>query len=163
MFGLNILSWNFVYYQYADHERPLCVVKVLECSLVLSSNKYVLSNSSTIINIDLCSPINQLFFYEQYAYFEILVHVIFFPIFNLYIYYFSVNQQRLIQLEEEAKSQGKGRWGEGASKHVRDITWVIENPRNFVDSFHNKPIDGKLQSNIQFLNTHISQPVSHVM
>lgn len=92
----------------------------------------------------------------MYAYFEILVHVIFFPIFNLYIYYFSVNQQRLIQLEEEAKSQGKGRWGEGASKHVRDITWVIENPRNFVDSFHNKPIDGKLQSNIQCLNTHIS-------
>ncbi|XP_063402953.1 staphylococcal nuclease domain-containing protein 1-like [Mytilus trossulus] len=56
-----------------------------------------------------------------------------------------VNQQRLIQLEEEAKSQGKGRWGEGASKHVRDITWVIENPRNFVDSFHNKPIDAVIE------------------
>ena len=65
-------------------------------------------------------------------------------IYNVANLYFSANQQRLIQLEDEAKAAGRGRWGEGASKHVRDIMWVIENPRNFVDSYHNKPIDGMI-------------------
>lgn len=56
-----------------------------------------------------------------------------------------VNQQRLIQLEDEAKAAGRGRWGDSANKHIRDITWVIENPRNFVDSYHNKPIDAVIE------------------
>ena len=55
------------------------------------------------------------------------------------------NQQRLIQLEEEAKTAGRGRWGDGSNKHIRDITWVIENPRNFIDSYHNKPIDAIIE------------------
>ena len=50
-----------------------------------------------------------------------------------------------MQLEESAKAAGKGKWGpaEESNQHVRDITWAVENPRHFVDSHHNKPVDGK--------------------
>ncbi|RUS90599.1 hypothetical protein EGW08_001596 [Elysia chlorotica] len=55
-------------------------------------------------------------------------------------------QQRLAQLEDAAKTAGKGKHAEGeASKHVRNITWTIENPRNFVDSHHNKCIDAVIE------------------
>ncbi|KAH9499055.1 nuclease domain-containing protein [Bulinus truncatus] len=55
-------------------------------------------------------------------------------------------QQRLAQLEDSAKAAGKGKHAEGeASKHVRDIKWIIENPRHFVDSHHNKPIDAVIE------------------
>jgi hypothetical protein len=54
----------------------------------------------------------------------------------------SVDQQHLVQLEETAKAAGKGKFAPDASSHVRDIKWVIENPRHFVDSHHNKPIEG---------------------
>ncbi|KAK7107596.1 staphylococcal nuclease domain-containing protein 1-like [Littorina saxatilis] len=54
-------------------------------------------------------------------------------------------QQRLIQLEETAKSAGKGKHAADASTHVRDITWTIENPRHFVDSHHNKPIEAVIE------------------
>ncbi|ESO85752.1 hypothetical protein LOTGIDRAFT_235720 [Lottia gigantea] len=56
------------------------------------------------------------------------------------------NQQRLVQLEEAAIQGKKGKHGESKdSEHVRDIKWVIENPRNFVDSHHNKPIDAVIE------------------
>lgn len=55
------------------------------------------------------------------------------------------DQQRLIQLEEAAKVAGKGKHAADASTHVRDIKWIIENPRNFVDSHHNKPIDAVIE------------------
>lgn len=49
-----------------------------------------------------------------------------------------------MQLEDAAKAAGKGKWAaEGTNDHVRDVKWVVENPRNFVDSHHGKPIDGK--------------------
>lgn len=55
-------------------------------------------------------------------------------------------QQRLAQLEEAAKTAGKGKHAEGeASKHVRNITWNIDNPRNFVESHHNKQIDAVIE------------------
>ncbi|GFO47277.1 staphylococcal nuclease domain-containing protein 1-like [Plakobranchus ocellatus] len=55
-------------------------------------------------------------------------------------------QQRLAQLEDTAKAAGKGKHAEGeASKHVRSITWTVDNPRNFVDSHHNKPIDAVIE------------------
>ena len=72
----------------------------------------------------------------------------------------SENQHRLIQLEEAARAAGKGKWGvaEEVQKHVRSITWTIENPRLFVDSHHQKPIDGLCETfvirlNILFLAT----------
>ena len=57
-------------------------------------------------------------------------------------------QQRLIQLEDAAKAEGKGKWApqEEQLKHVRKVTWTIENPRLFVDSHHQKPIDGVYRS-----------------
>ncbi|CAL1537379.1 unnamed protein product [Lymnaea stagnalis] len=56
------------------------------------------------------------------------------------------NQQRLAQLEDAARAAGKGKHAEGeASKHVRDIKWTIDNPRHFVDSHHNKPIDAVIE------------------
>ncbi|KAK6171496.1 hypothetical protein SNE40_019673 [Patella caerulea] len=55
-------------------------------------------------------------------------------------------QQRLIQLEEAATQAKKGKFGDSKdSEHVRDIKWVIENPRHFVDSHHNKPIDAVIE------------------
>lgn len=47
---------------------------------------------------------------------------------------------RFIELEDAAKAAGKGQWGENASKHVRDIKWAVEDPRNFVDKFNGKPV-----------------------
>jgi len=55
-------------------------------------------------------------------------------------------QQRLIQLEDAAKAASKGKWNaEEALKHVRDIVWNLENPRHFVDSFHNKPVEAVVE------------------
>ncbi len=52
--------------------------------------------------------------------------------------------QNLIQLEEAAKAAGKGKWAPQPehAEHQRDIKWTLENPRQFVDSLHNKPVDG---------------------
>ncbi|XP_076445232.1 staphylococcal nuclease domain-containing protein 1-like isoform X2 [Babylonia areolata] len=55
------------------------------------------------------------------------------------------DQQRLIQLEEAARAAGKGKFGAEASTHVRNITWIIENPRHFVDSHHSKPVDAVIE------------------
>ena len=65
----------------------------------------------------------------------------------IYLIY-SEAQQRLIQLEDAAKAEGKGKWApqEEQLKHVRKVTWTIENPRLFVDSHHQKPIDGVYRS-----------------
>lgn len=59
------------------------------------------------------------------------------------------NAQRLFQLEEAAKAAGKGKWSEAVvtspEKVIRNIKWTIENPRQFVDSFHQKPIDAVIE------------------
>ncbi|XP_052242771.1 staphylococcal nuclease domain-containing protein 1-like [Dreissena polymorpha] len=59
------------------------------------------------------------------------------------------NAQRLIQLEEAAKAAGKGKWNPEVITNpeniIRDIKWTIENPRQFVDSFHQKPIDAVIE------------------
>lgn len=35
-------------------------------------------------------------------------------------------------------------WSEGSAAHtIRDLKYTIENPRNFVDSLHQKPINGE--------------------
>uniref|UniRef100_A0A8C5HCQ5 Staphylococcal nuclease domain-containing protein n=1 Tax=Gouania willdenowi TaxID=441366 RepID=A0A8C5HCQ5_GOUWI len=52
-------------------------------------------------------------------------------------------QVRLCELEDQAKSSKKGQWSEGGGTHtIRDMKYTIENPRNFVDSLHQKPING---------------------
>lgn len=57
----------------------------------------------------------------------------------------SPEQSRLAELEEQAKSAKKGMWSEGTGSHtVRDLKYTIENPRHFVDSMHQKPVNGKL-------------------
>lgn len=56
------------------------------------------------------------------------------------------DHQRLCELEDAAKTAGKGIWSKDDSKdHVRDIQWVIENPRNFVDSLHNQPVKAVIE------------------
>lgn len=51
---------------------------------------------------------------------------------------FSRAHQHLCELEDTAKEKGKGKHGQDLAEHVRDIKWNIENPRNFVDSWHKK-------------------------
>ncbi|XP_002732557.2 staphylococcal nuclease domain-containing protein 1-like [Saccoglossus kowalevskii] len=54
--------------------------------------------------------------------------------------------QHLIELEEAAKGVGRGKWSKEPNTHlVRDITWVIDNPRNFMDSHHQEPIDAVIE------------------
>ena len=56
----------------------------------------------------------------------------------------SLEQARLCELEDQSKASKKGMWSEGGGTHtIRDLKYTIENPRNFVDSLHQKPINGK--------------------
>uniref|UniRef100_A0A3P8X784 Staphylococcal nuclease domain-containing protein n=1 Tax=Esox lucius TaxID=8010 RepID=A0A3P8X784_ESOLU len=53
------------------------------------------------------------------------------------------DQVRLCDLEDQAKASKKGMWAEGgATNTVRDLKYSIDNPRNFVDSLHQKPVNG---------------------
>uniref|UniRef100_A0A674A9B2 Staphylococcal nuclease domain-containing protein n=1 Tax=Salmo trutta TaxID=8032 RepID=A0A674A9B2_SALTR len=53
------------------------------------------------------------------------------------------DQARLCDLEDQAKASKKGMWTEGGGTNtIRDLKYIIENPRNFVDSMHQKPADG---------------------
>jgi len=54
-------------------------------------------------------------------------------------------QNAMVQLEDGAKAAGIGRWGPNPENHIRDITWNLESPRNFVDSHHQKPIDAVIE------------------
>lgn len=54
----------------------------------------------------------------------------------------SEEETRLVALEDQAKSQGLGKWSKDPeTNHVRNIKYNIENASNFVDSFRQKPID----------------------
>lgn len=58
--------------------------------------------------------------------------------------FFSPEQARLCDLEDQSKASKKGLWSEGGgAQTIRNIKYTIENPRNFVDSLHQKPINGK--------------------
>lgn len=56
-------------------------------------------------------------------------------------------ENRLVTLEEHAKSQEKGRWSKTTPEtdHVRDVKWSVENPTNFVDSFRGKPVNAIIE------------------
>ncbi|CAG9781813.1 unnamed protein product [Diatraea saccharalis] len=48
--------------------------------------------------------------------------------------------KRLVEIEDVAKSQGKGIWGSDLQEHVRDIKWSVENPKQFVNKFNGQPV-----------------------
>ncbi|CAB3225154.1 unnamed protein product [Arctia plantaginis] len=48
--------------------------------------------------------------------------------------------KRLVEIEDVAKSQGKGIWGSDLQAHVRDIKWSVDNPKQFVNKFNGQPI-----------------------
>ncbi|XP_030639372.1 staphylococcal nuclease domain-containing protein 1 isoform X3 [Chanos chanos] len=55
-------------------------------------------------------------------------------------------QARLCDLEDQAKASKKGIWSEGGGAHtIRDLKYSIENPRNFVDSHHQKPVNAIIE------------------
>uniref|UniRef100_A0A3B4WF51 Staphylococcal nuclease domain-containing protein n=1 Tax=Seriola lalandi dorsalis TaxID=1841481 RepID=A0A3B4WF51_SERLL len=64
-------------------------------------------------------------------------------------------QARLCELEDQSKSSKKGMWSEGGGTHtIRDMKYTIENPRNFVDSLHQKPINDKMHASLGQILTH---------
>ena len=60
------------------------------------------------------------------------------------------DQTKLCDLEDTAKAAGKGKWAKETidPTSIRDIKWTIDNSRNFVDQFHQKPIDGKSMNHV---------------
>lgn len=53
---------------------------------------------------------------------------------------------KLIELEDAAKSSGKGKWSNSpAHEHVRNIKWTQENPRHFVDQTNGKPVQAIIE------------------
>ena len=55
-------------------------------------------------------------------------------------------QNRLAECEEQAKAAKKGMWSEGSgSQTIRDLKYTIENPRHFVDSHHQKPVNAIIE------------------
>lgn len=58
---------------------------------------------------------------------------------------FSPDLARLSDLEDQARASKKGLWSEGGgSQTIRDLKYTIENPRNYVDSLHQKPVNGAM-------------------
>lgn len=48
--------------------------------------------------------------------------------------------KRLVDIEEAAKSAGKGIWSPEITHHVREIKWSVENPKAYVNRFNGTPI-----------------------
>ncbi|KAK1169095.1 staphylococcal nuclease domain-containing protein 1-like isoform X1 [Acipenser oxyrinchus oxyrinchus] len=56
------------------------------------------------------------------------------------------DQVRLCDLEDQSKSAKKGMWGDGAGIHtIRELKYTIENPRHFIDSLHQKPVNAVIE------------------
>lgn len=51
---------------------------------------------------------------------------------------------KLLELQEQAKAAGKGKWGSNAGT-IREIRWVIDNPRELVDKYAQKPINAVIE------------------
>uniref|UniRef100_A0A158P6P6 Staphylococcal nuclease domain-containing protein 1 n=1 Tax=Angiostrongylus cantonensis TaxID=6313 RepID=A0A158P6P6_ANGCA len=51
---------------------------------------------------------------------------------------------RLLELQEQAKAAGKGKWG-SSSDSIREVKWVVENPRQLVDQYKQKPVDAVVE------------------
>jgi len=56
-------------------------------------------------------------------------------------------ETRLVALEDQAKSQGVGKWAKDTTdaQHVRNLKYTLENATNFVDSFRKKPVDAIIE------------------
>ncbi|CAL8131754.1 unnamed protein product [Orchesella dallaii] len=52
---------------------------------------------------------------------------------------------KLIELEEQAKSAGRGKWAADSEKHIRDIVWQVENPRQLLDKVGRKPVSAVVE------------------
>jgi len=52
---------------------------------------------------------------------------------------------RLLELEEAARASQRGKWGTENEKHIRDVTWQVENVRNLLDKLARKPVDGVVE------------------
>ncbi|CAI5440772.1 unnamed protein product [Caenorhabditis angaria] len=52
--------------------------------------------------------------------------------------------QKLLDLQEQAKSSGLGKWSSSPAT-VREVRWVIENPRELVDKYRQKPVDAVVE------------------
>ncbi|CAG9138335.1 unnamed protein product [Plutella xylostella] len=48
--------------------------------------------------------------------------------------------KKLVEIEEVAKSQGKGIWGENLQEHVRNVKWSVDNPKQFVNKLNGAPV-----------------------
>lgn len=53
--------------------------------------------------------------------------------------------QKLLDLEEAAKSEGKNKWGNTSNEHVRSIKWTQENQRYFIDQLNGKPVNAIIE------------------
>ncbi|KAK8384015.1 hypothetical protein O3P69_016033 [Scylla paramamosain] len=54
-------------------------------------------------------------------------------------------ESRLVELEEAARSQGKGKWAGSDAEHVRQVKWTCENMRAFVDKAKGRPFDAVIE------------------
>ncbi|XP_064077337.1 staphylococcal nuclease domain-containing protein 1-like [Macrobrachium nipponense] len=54
-------------------------------------------------------------------------------------------ESKLVELEDAAKSQGKGKWSGKDAQNVRNVKWTCDNPRNFVDKVKGKPVEAVVE------------------
>jgi staphylococcal nuclease domain-containing protein 1 len=53
---------------------------------------------------------------------------------------------RLVALEDHAKNQGVGKWSKDAeADHIRNVKYTIDNPKHFVDSLKQKPVEAVVE------------------
>uniref|UniRef100_A0A1I8HPN0 Staphylococcal nuclease domain-containing protein n=1 Tax=Macrostomum lignano TaxID=282301 RepID=A0A1I8HPN0_9PLAT len=59
----------------------------------------------------------------------------------------SDQMKQLGALEDQAKADGKGKWSqtEPAANHVRNVVWKVDNPRLFVDSHKQRPLNAIIE------------------
>ncbi|EGT54560.1 hypothetical protein CAEBREN_06656 [Caenorhabditis brenneri] len=51
---------------------------------------------------------------------------------------------KLLELQEQAKAASRGKWGSGAGT-IREVRWVVDNPRELVDKYAQKPVDAVIE------------------
>ncbi|KAJ1367861.1 hypothetical protein KIN20_028869 [Parelaphostrongylus tenuis] len=51
---------------------------------------------------------------------------------------------KLLELQDQAKAAGRGKWG-SSSDAIREVKWIIENPRQLVDQYKQKPVDAVVE------------------
>lgn len=60
--------------------------------------------------------------------------------------------KKLLELQQEAKAAKKGKWSDDeSSKHIRNIQWNIEDPRQLVAKHDGERIDAVVEQVIHFI------------